>query len=142
MTASDISESEWVIMETLWDHAPRTASEVAQAVRETTGWADNTVRTLLTRLAAKGAVESRRNTPGVREFLPTVQREACVKEESRSFLKRVFRGSAKPLLAHFAENARLSPNEVQELKRLLDESLRQTPSPTDTTNQPKTPILP
>lgn len=138
MAASDISESEWVIMETLWDHAPRTASEVAQAVRETTGWADNTVRTLLTRLAAKGAVDSQRGASGVREFLPAVRREECVREESRSFLKRVFRGSAKPLLAHFAENARLSQDEVQELKRLLDESLRQNQPSNNENNHPST----
>lgn len=129
MAASDISESEWLIMEALWDRAPQTASEVAQSVRESTGWADNTVRTLLTRLAGKGAVESRQSASGIREFLPAVRREDCVRAESRSFLKRVFRGSAKPLLAHFAENARLSPDEVQELKRLLDESLKKSKTP-------------
>ncbi len=129
MAAPDIPESEWIIMEALWEQAPRTASEVAEAVRDTTGWADNTVRTLLTRLSGKGAVEARRGLSGVRVFLPAVRREECVKAESRSFLARVFRGSAKPLLAHFAENARLSPDEVQELKRLLDQSLTQTKPP-------------
>lgn len=132
MTAPDISESEWVVMEALWEQSPRTASEVAAAVRGPTGWADNTVRTLLTRLMGKGAVAGRPGASSVREFLPAVRREDCVRAESRSFLARVFKGSAKPLLAHFAENARLSPDEVQELKRLLDQSLapnNQPPQP-------------
>ena len=124
-------------MEALWDRAPRTASEVAEAVRGSTGWADNTVRTLLTRLIGKGAVEARRGASGVREFLPAVKREDCVRAESLSFLQRVFRGAAKPLLAHFAENTRLSPDEVQELKRLLDESLKQA-----TKQEPQTPTKP
>lgn len=115
MAAPDISESEWIIMEALWDDAPRSASEVAETVRAATGWADNTVRTMLTRLIAKGAVVARPGGSGVREFLPAVRREDCVRAESRSFLQRVFRGSSKPLLAHFAENAGLSPDEVREL---------------------------
>ena len=119
MAAPGISESEWIIMEALWNRAPQTASEVAEVVRDSTGWADNTVRTMLTRLIGKNAVGARRSATGVREFLPAVRREDCVLAESRSFLTRVFRGSAKPLLAHFAENANLSPDEVQELKRLL-----------------------
>lgn len=132
MATPDISESEWIIMEALWDQAPRTASEVAETVRGSTGWADNTVRTMLTRLMGKGAVKVRAGGSGVREFLPAVRREACVQAESRSFLQRVFRGSAKPLLAHFAENAGLSPAEVRELKRLLDESLQQPATPKQT----------
>lgn len=132
MSATDISESEWLVMEALWEQSPQTASEVAEAVRSPTGWADNTVRTLLTRLIAKGAVTRRPGASSVREFLPIVRREECVRAESQSFLARVFKGSAKPLLAHFAENARLSPDEVQELKRLLDQSLapnHQPPKP-------------
>ena len=111
-------------MECLWEAAPRTASEVAKALRAGTGWADNTVRTLLTRLAEKGAVRISENSSGVKQFTPVVKREALVRVESRTFLDRVFRGAAKPLIAHFAENAKLTPAEVKELKRLLDQSIK------------------
>ena len=47
----DISESEWVIMEALWESAPQTASEVTKTVRESTDWAENPVRPPPTRLA-------------------------------------------------------------------------------------------
>jgi BlaI family penicillinase repressor len=124
MPAPEISESEWTVMECLWETAPRTASEAARALRASTGWADNTVRTLLTRLAEKGAVRVSENPSGVKQFAPVVKREALVRMESRSFLDRVFRGAAKPLIAHFAENAKLTPAEVKELKRLLDQSIK------------------
>jgi BlaI family penicillinase repressor len=45
-----------------------------------------------------------------------------VQVESESFLQRVFQGASKPLLVHFASNARLTAQEVRELKRLLDQS--------------------
>ena len=63
------------------------------------------------------------NTGGTRTYLPAVRREACVRAESRSFLDRVFGGAAKPLLVHFAQNSKLTAEEVRELKRLLDQQV-------------------
>ena len=121
--APDISESEWAIMEALWESAPLTASEVAKMVRDSTNWAENTVRTLLTRLVEKGALKTAENASGTRTYLPAVKREACVRAESQSFLDRIFGGAAKPLLVHFAQNSKLTPEEVKELKKLLDQQL-------------------
>ncbi len=112
-------------MEHLWRSAPQTASELAKALRPATGWADNTVRTLLARLVEKKALRADENVAGVRQFTPSLAREAFVKSESASFLERVFRGAAKPLLVHFASQSKLTAAEVKELKRLLDESLKQ-----------------
>lgn len=123
MAAPDISESEWSVMEVLWDSAPQTASEVTKALRPTTNWAENTVRTLLTRLVEKGALKTSENTGGTRTFLPAVKREACVRAESQSFLDRVFGGATKPLLVHFAQNSKLTADEVRELKKILDQNL-------------------
>jgi len=111
-------------MEALWKRSPQTASEVAKAVRRSTGWALNTVRTLLSRLVEKGALQASDNASGVREFTPGVAREACVRTESESFLQRVFQGAAKPLLIHFAANSKLTPEEVRELKRIFDKTLK------------------
>ncbi|MFC5454294.1 BlaI/MecI/CopY family transcriptional regulator [Prosthecobacter fluviatilis] len=121
--APDISESEWSIMEVLWESSPKTASEVTKALRASTNWAENTVRTLLTRLVEKGALKTAENASGTRTFLPAVKREACVHAESESFMQRIFGGAAKPLLVHFAQNSKLTAEEVKELKKLLDQSL-------------------
>lgn len=124
MPAPDISESEWTVMEALWERAPQTASEVTKTLKPATKWAENTVRTLLTRLVEKGALKTGETTSGTRTYLPAVKREACVRAESDSFLRRVFQGAAKPLLVHFAQNSKLTPEEVKELKKLLDQSLK------------------
>lgn len=111
-------------MEILWDSSPQTASEVTKALRPTMNWAENTVRTLLTRLVEKGALQVNENEGGTRIFLPAVKREACVRAESESFLERIFGGAAKPLLVHFAQNSKLTADEVRELKKILDQSLK------------------
>ena len=110
-------------MEVVWGSAPQTASEVTRVLRSSTQWAENTVRTLLTRLVDKGALKTGVNASGTRTFIPAVQREACVRAESDSFLRRIFGGAAKPLLVHFAQNSKLTAAEVKELKKLLDQSL-------------------
>ena len=122
MQIPDISESEWVVMEALWKGEPQTASELTKVLRPSMQWAENTVRTLLVRLVEKGVVRTAENAKGTRTFSPAILREVCVRAESASFMQRVFRGAAKPLLVHFAQNARLTPDEVRELKKLLDQS--------------------
>ena len=52
-------------------------------------------------------------------YRPLVRREDCVDAASESFLERVFGGSLKPMLAHFVEREKLSPDEIRELRRLL-----------------------
>jgi len=123
MRPPDISKSEWAVMEALWDRAPQTASELTRTLRPTTKWAENTVRTLLKRLVAKGALKTGENANATTTFIPAVEREACVMAEGKSFMQRMFRGAAKPLLIHFAANAKLTPEEVKELKKLLDRSI-------------------
>lgn len=124
MQTPDIPESEWAVMEALWENSPLTAAEVAKTLRPATNWADNTVRTLLTRLVEKGALKTGKNASNTRTFRPAVSREACVKAEGDSFLQRIFGGAAKPLFVHFAQNSKLTAAEVKELKRLLDESVK------------------
>ncbi len=124
MSLPAVSNSEWTVMEHLWEKSPQTAAEVVAELRESTGWAPNTVRTLLTRLVEKGALRAKDNDAGVREYAPAVRRDAVVRAESKTFLQRVFRGAEKTLLAHFAANAKLTPEEVRELKKLLDENVK------------------
>jgi len=119
----DISESEWSLMEALWESSPQTASELTKTLRPTMNWAENTVRTLLTRLIDKGAIKTGENSSGTRTYLPAVKREACVGAEGESFMQRIFGGAAKPLLVHFAQNSKLTAEEVRELKKILDQSL-------------------
>ncbi|MCP5556168.1 MAG: BlaI/MecI/CopY family transcriptional regulator [Verrucomicrobiaceae bacterium] len=123
MPLPNISDSEWSVMEALWESSPQTASEVTKTLRPTMNWAENTVRTLLTRLVDKGALKTSENASGTRTYLPALKREACVRAESDSFMQRIFGGAAKPLLVHFAQNAKLTAEEVKELKKLLDGNL-------------------
>lgn len=115
-----ISEAEWQVMRVLWERAPRTANEVVDALAGETDWNPRTVKTLLNRLVNKGALGFE---PSGRSYLyhPRVSEEACAREESRSFLRRVYGGAFAPMLASFLDAEELSPEEIADLRRILDE---------------------
>jgi BlaI family transcriptional regulator, penicillinase repressor len=115
-----ISEAEWAVMDILWDRAPLGSSDVAAALAEGTGWSPKTVQTLLGRLVKKGCL-AYEDQGGRYLYRPAVPREQAVREESHSFLERVFGGDASSLMAHFARRAELTAADVAELRRLLDE---------------------
>ena len=50
-----------------------------------------------------------------------VSRRSCVREEGRTFLNKVFGGDATSLIVHFAKDARIPPEDIERLKRMLDE---------------------
>ena len=115
-----ISEAEWQVMDVLWSRSPLTANDVVDALaRRNSDWEPATIRTMLNRLVKKRALKFK--AEGKRYlYAPAVTREACVRTEGRSFLDRVFGGAAGPLIAHFVEDAKLSKDEIAELRRLLE----------------------
>jgi len=115
-----ITDSEWLVMQVLWQHSPLTAAEITDALLERTQWSSSTVKTLLTRLAHKSAL---RHTQSGNRYLyePAVKETACVRAESRSFLDRVFGGAALPAVEHFVRHERLTEEERDRIRALLDE---------------------
>lgn len=115
-----ISDAEWAIMEILWAEAPLTATDVASRVLADRDWTLATVKTLLSRLLAKAAVEHRADG---RRFLysPLVDREDYVAGESKRLVDRLFGGKFMPLVAHLAEQEKLSDADIAEIEKLLRE---------------------
>jgi len=114
-----ISEAEAVVMEVLWQQAPRSADDVVAALAHRE-WAEPTIKTLLNRLLTKGAISASRDG---RRYLysPVLQRQAWVAEQSEGFLDRVFDGRVAPLVAHFSQRGELSAQDIAELKQLIRE---------------------
>lgn len=119
-----ISDAEWEVMKVVWDRGELTAGQIVDAVASPNRWNPRTVKTLLNRLTKKGAlafeVAGRHYV-----YRARVARDACVRQETRSFLSRVFDGAVAPAMVHFLEQSRLSPDEIQRLKRLLDEARKE-----------------
>jgi BlaI family transcriptional regulator, penicillinase repressor len=113
-----ISDAEHAVMEVLWKEAPLAAADVAERVGPARGWSVRTVKTMLSRLLAKGALvheeEGRRYL-----YRPAIDREDFVARESGKLIDRMFGGRVTPLVAHLAERDRLSKQDIAEIEALL-----------------------
>ena len=120
-----ISEAEWSIMKVLWEGCESsgrgmTLGEIVQNLAESTGWSNTTIRTLIIRLAEKGAVEIDKST-GVYKYTPKTSKSDCVKCEVDSFVERVFDNSAYSLMASLVRGGKLTAKERQDIIRILSE---------------------
>ena len=117
----DLSNSEWKLMRRLWERAPRTITELTAAVRDETGWSKNTVITMLSRLEAKGAVT---HTPGGRAklYTPLLDRRDAAREETKSFLGKVYGGSLGLMMSAMVESRELTEADLAELTAILEKA--------------------
>lgn len=115
-----ISEAESIIMQSLWDKSPMSADEVIATLLDQQDWQEATVKTLLNRLLKKGAIRAVKDG---RRFLysPILKREQWIHTESKGFLDRMFDGKIAPLVAHFSQQKKLSKQDIDALKKLIEE---------------------
>ncbi len=115
-----ITDTEWEIMRIVWKRHPIAAADIVEALAlEDATWHPKTARTLLNRLVKKKALGYERSGR-VYHYIPLVQEQECIAHQSESFLDRVFGGSFTPLLAHFVKRQRLTQEELDELRSILD----------------------
>jgi|SRR5258707_1240245 predicted transcriptional regulator len=112
--------SELEILRVLWARGPSTVRDVYEALREQKSLGYTTVLKLLQIMTAKGTV--RRNEDQRAHVYEACQPATETKRQLvGDVLKRVFEGSASELMIHALEGRRTSKQELEELRRLLDE---------------------
>ena len=118
-----ISDAEWDVMKVVWDHGPMSSGDVVRRLADEKHWKPRTIKTLLARLVRKGAVAAA-DADGKFLYTAKVAREELARREARGFLARVFDGAVAPALVHFVRDAELSPQQIRELKQILDREAR------------------
>jgi len=115
-----ISEAEWQVMKVVWANSPCTSNQIIDALAQSTDWNPKTIKTLISRLVNK-------NVLGYKEdgrrylYYSLIQEEECIKAENQSFLSKVYNGALKSLLVSFIKESDLSKEDIEDLKRILDE---------------------
>ncbi len=120
-----ISDSEWKIMNALWDSSPKTITELTKELEESTGWTKHTVITLLKRLEAKGAVyfvEGER----AKQYHAKIPQNETVIEEAKHFLNKAFKGKLGLMINTLIEDEDFSEEELDELYEILDKKRGKT----------------
>ena len=110
-------------MTCLWQASPASARDVLDRLGPGADWAYTTVKTMLTRLAEKGAV--RETTEGnVGLYQPLVTQRAARRGAVKSLVERAFGGALGAFVHHLVADEKLSPAERAKLRELLDDEAK------------------
>ena len=116
-----LSAGELELMKILWRRGSGTVRDVQRELRKKKKLAFNTVMTFLVRMYNKGYV-SRKKMGGLYVYSPKVNMAKILKEVASRIINKVFDGSLDPLVTYIAESRKLSPEQIQQLKKLTTDS--------------------
>ena len=110
-------DSEWKVMEVLWQDGDTTAKELSLRLADSAGWNKNTTYTVIKKCIEKGAIERREPN-----FLchACITKETAQREEADALLDKVFGGSAELLFASVLSGRKLKKEELERLRALVE----------------------
>jgi len=114
-----LTEAEWSVLNVLWEKEEISLKELTDALLPNKGWNKKTVFTYLTRMENKGLVAIDRSKE--KPYSAAISREACAKQEREELCSKVYGGATGEMLAAFLKESSISMEEINHLKKLLDE---------------------
>lgn len=115
METPKIFDSEYRFCEILWEHEPVSSSELVRLCREKLDWKKSTTYTVIRRLSERGVVQSR-------DAIVTslVSRQEVLSAQSAQVVEKSFAGSLPDFIAAFTRKKKLSRQEIEEIRRMID----------------------
>lgn len=115
-----LSESEYRLMEILWEKEQMEATKLAAICLEKYDWKKPTVYTMLKRLGEKGALSFEN-----RVVTALVAKDLVDRSESEALLNKSFGGSLSNFFAAFLQDRKLTEEEADRLTRMIEEAKKQ-----------------
>lgn len=114
-----VTNSEWYLMNCLWEESPRTLMQLVPLLKERVGWSKSTCATMVRRMAEKGLIgyDEQGKT---KYFYTKVEKEDVVVQETRDFLQRIYDGSVGMMMSALLRQNDLSGEDIQELQEILE----------------------
>lgn len=113
-----ITDSEWKLMELLWENEPMTITQLTKCLQESTGWTKHTIISFLKRMEEKDAVFYE-DTGKAKQYYTLISREDAVRGLIWEFTKKAANGNAGLAIRMFIEASELSGEEIRILQTLL-----------------------
>lgn len=111
-------DSERRVMECLWSHGSLSAKDIAKQLSEQVGWSKTTTYTVIRKCIDKGIIE--RIDPGFQCHSLVTREEICT-QETEELIERNYGGSADLLVASLLGAKRLTKEEIERMKELIEE---------------------
>ncbi len=112
-------DAEYKFVSIIWDNEPINSTELVKICADKLGWKKSTTYTVLKKLCVRGILQNRDAT-----VTALVKREDVQRYESRAVLEKTFNGSLPKFLTAFLSGRKLSEQEAEELKRIIEEAVK------------------
>jgi BlaI family penicillinase repressor len=112
-------DAEYKFVSIIWDNEPVYSTELVKICADKLGWKKSTTYTVLKKLCERGILQNSNAT-----VTSLVKREDIQRYESRAVLEKTFDGSLPKFLTAFLSGCRLSEQEAEELKRIIEEAVK------------------
>lgn len=114
-----LSRAETGVARVVWELGTATARQVVEALPESEKRDFSTIQTYLARLETKGYVESELRGR-TKYFTAKVKPTKVIRETVDEFVQRLFAGQSFSLMKHLIDEGRVSPDELKQLRDMLD----------------------
>ena len=115
----ELSKAEWLVMHVCWKKGRCTAREIYERAVKKRDWKYQTVKTMLDRLADKGYLHRDKLGP-LCLYEPVASRSQAVGQALDSFVGTVLDNTFAPLLLRLAKERKLTQDEIESLKELIE----------------------
>ena len=116
----ELSAAEWRVMNALWTVGQGALGEIHAVAERHQNWSPETVKTLLRRLVVKGYVKTQRVGSSFL-YLPNKPAATVLKNAGETLIGYAIDGTVAPLMAHIIKCGKLTRDELQSLRDLLNE---------------------
>jgi predicted transcriptional regulator len=112
-------DAEYKFMDIIWEIEPINSTELTKVCLQKLGWKKSTTYTMIRKLAGRGIMKNENAT-----VVALVKREEVQKHDSEVLLKRTFNNSLPIFLATFLQDKKLSKQEAEEIKKMIEEATK------------------
>jgi predicted transcriptional regulator len=113
-----LTDREADVMQVLWEYGPSVVAEVRERLSDDLAY--TTVLTILRTLEVKGYVRHREEGR-VHRYFAAVQQQAARKSALRHLTGKLFKGSSELLFAHLVADRKLTAEQIQRMRKLLED---------------------
>jgi len=120
---TELFDSEWAILQVVWEREPCAAPTVQEVLEKDKGWAYTTVKTLMDRMVKKGLLKTEK-IRNLYLYRAAISRTQAQRSEIFRTIKRAFDGALTPMMQFLIENEKLSDEDYRQLEQLLQNRRR------------------
>jgi BlaI family penicillinase repressor len=110
-----IFDAEYRFMNIIWEHSPVSSTELVRLASEELGWKKSTTYTVIRRLCERKAIKNENTMVSA-----LIKREQVMRAETEEHIEKVYEGSLKLFFTTFLKKEKLSKDEIEELKKIVE----------------------